>query len=202
MAFAEDWTFQQELVGKDAGRPSVHGFSQIFSVSWSILERADITASLGSGQNHYQWLIDSGAMEGKCSGGLVWYGQGKIILLEMFDTGVNLFGQAGGSNWMDGPASLNGAPLRKNASMKMRFWEVGGALSQKIGSFIPYAGAFICRSVWKFETHPFHTNYFHQQNPIGAVLGCSLSRGKSISLNLEWRGWNENSATLSGEIRW
>ena len=202
ISFAEDWTLFQELTSSKIAQPIFNGSSQIFSCSWSILERFDVSLSLGTAQNKYRFLSNFGTIEGKVSGGMIWYGETKLILLEILDTGFSLFGEAGGSSFMKGPALLNEQPLKENSDFKMRFWKVGGAISQKIGPFVPYIGAFVCHSCWKGDFGDFFTIYLRQKKPVGALLGCSFSKGKVVSLNLEWRGWNEESITISGELRW
>lgn len=166
-----------------------------------MFERLDLSLLLGSGQNTFQMMQGMKAISAQVSGGLIWYGEGKLILIEVQDTTLSVFGEAGGWDWMTGPFYQNDVPLASKGQLKMRFWEVGAALSQQIGLFSPYMGVVIMHSRWTMEQPFLGTFYFHQKYPVGPFLGCTLSRASKILLNIEWRGWIENALTLSGEIR-
>lgn len=137
--------------------------SQLGALTWSIRERFDVSCILGGGRD------------------FIWYGEGKLILLEIKDTIFSIFGEAGGQD---------------GSHLKMRFWEAGAAFTQRLGSFSPYLGIAAQQSRWKINhVHP------DQKHSLGPFLGCTVSNCKKISANIEWRGIIENSLTASAEVR-
>lgn len=201
VGFFEDWTIQHQLAGISLKNVSFEGTSSVGSLVWSMFERLDIALFFGSGQNTFRMMQGSTALEAQASGGLIWYGEGKLILLEVQDTTFSAFAEAGGWDWMTGPFYTDGRPTASQAHLSMRFWEMGVALSQQIGLFSPYGGVAVMHSRWKMDHTSVGTFWFHQKYPVGPFLGCTLSKGSKILLNIEWRGWIENALTLSGEVR-
>jgi hypothetical protein len=123
-----------------------------------------------------------------------------LILLEVRDTILSIFGEAGGWNWMKGPAYVDEQPQPHDAHLKMRFWQAGVALTQQIGFFSPYLGVAILKSRWKLTEYS-EVFRFYQKYSAGPFLGCTFTAGSKIALNLEWRAQIENAWTISGEIR-
>lgn len=201
VGFFEDFTLNHRLVGSSLKNVSLEGTSIVGSLVWSMFERLDIALLLGSGQNTFRMMQGTKALETRVSGGLIWYGEGKLILLEVQDTTFSAFGEAGGWDWMTGPFYADDRPVASNAHLKMRFWETGVALSQQIGFFSPYLGVVVMHSRWKMDHTSLGILRFHQKYPVGPFLGCTLSKGVKILLNIEWRGWVENALALSGEVR-
>lgn len=67
--------------------------------------------------------------------------------------------------------------------------------------FSPYIGAVVLRSRWKLTGKRTETFRFHQKYSVGPFLGCSISSPFQCLLNVEWRGWIENTWSVSGQIR-
>ncbi len=200
-SFFEDFTFQQQLSCSSAQNSSTSSVSSLGSVTWSIRERFDLSLILGSAENYFRIYQGNRLLEFRPSGGLVWYGEGKLILLEVKDTVLSIFGEAGGWNWMKGPAYINERPQKHDAHLQMRFWQAGIALTQQIGFFSPYLGVAVLRSRWKLTEASSKVFRFHQKYTAGPFLGCTFSTASKIALNIEWRGEIENALTVSGEFR-
>ena len=167
------------------------------SLSWSIRERFDLSLILGSGENYFRLYKNNHFIELRPNDGLIWYGEGKLILLEVKDTILSIFGEAGGWDWMKGTSSIDARP-QHHVDLKMRFWQAGVSLTQQIGFFSPYIGVAVLRSRWKITPQVLR---LHQKYTAGPFLGCSLSNASKLSLNIEWRAMFENAFTVSGELR-
>ncbi len=202
-SFAEDFTFQQRLdcteSPSDVQKTFMEGNAQLGTATWSMYERFDLSMTLGTSSNQFRLFEGAQLVEFQTSGGLVWFGDGKLILIEMKDTSFNLFGQAGGWDWMKGPYSIDAVPSEGNANLSMRFWQAGASFSQRMGYFSPYIGIVVFKSSWTVNADT--TYRFIQAHDVGPVLGCTLSSTSILSLNVEWRGWFENACNVSGEIR-
>ncbi len=200
-AFFEDFTFQQQLYCASAQNSFTSSVIELGSFTWSIRERFDLSLIFGSAQNYFRVYQGNRLLEFRPSGGLVWYGESKLILLEVKDTILSTFVEAGGWSWMKGPAYIDERPQKHNAHLKMRFWQAGIALTQQIGFFSPYLGVAVLRSRWKITEAFPQVFRFHQKYSAGPFLGCTFSTASKLALNIEWRGQIENAFTVSGEVR-
>lgn len=154
---------------------------------------------LGGGTQDLQFLQQGIVVEGSLDGGLVGYLEGQLVVFEVQDTTVAVFGQVGGWQFLEGPV-YESSNYAGTGDLEMRFWSTGAALSQKIGIFSPYLGIISMQSRWKLTGELLETRYFHQKYSIGPFLGTSIGTGPLL-LNLEWRGCVENGISLAGEIR-
>jgi hypothetical protein len=200
-SFLENFTLAQQLFSSSAQNTLMRSTAMLGAVTWSIRERFDLSLVLGTGQNYFRLYKDSQLLEFRSSGGLVWYGEGKLILLEVKDTMLSIFGAAGGWDWMEGPAYRDAVPQMHNTHLKMRFWQAGVALTQQIGTFAPYFGVGVLRSRWKLTETSSQVFRLSQKYTAGPFLGCTFSAASQIALNIEWRGQIENAWTVSGEVR-
>lgn len=201
VSFSEDITLNHQLSSSMAQNVSAASFATLGTLTWSIRERFDLSLILGSAENYLRLYQGTQLLEFRPSGGLIWYGEGKLILLEVKDTILSLFGEAGGWNWMKGAAYINERPQKHDAHLKMRFWQAGVALTQQIGLFSPYLGVVVLRSRWKMTEAPSQVFRLHQKYTAGPFLGCTLSTTSKLALTIEWRDEIENAFTVSGELR-
>ncbi len=201
VSFLEDFTQTQQLSCSSAHNSFAQFALELGSLTWSIREKFDLSITLGGAQNYFRLYQENHLLEFYSGGGLVWYGEGKLILLEVKDTILSIFGEAGGWDWMDGPAYVDENPQGPDSHLKMRFWMAGAALTQQIGLFSPYLGIAVLRSRWKLEEVSLETFHFSQKYTAGPFMGCTLSSGSQVALNIEWRAQIENAWTVSGEVR-
>ena len=167
------------------------------------MERCNIQAQLGSGRFEWRWKqIPDTAISGCVADGLLWGGSAQLIIFEILDTSLAADAQAGGWDWMEGHASANGIPLPGSVRSEMRYWQVGTAICQKIGGlFVPYVGVAINRTRLKMRKLESGIGWLRSRHTVGPFLGCTLTQGTFISLNVEWRGGFEQGLALSGELR-
>lgn len=206
--FLGDWLSQQRFVARTSSqalglhRAELKGESQIGNLTWNIAERLNIQIEMGSGRFYWQWKQKGNvAILGHLSGGMLWNGSAKLIILEIKDTTFAADVHAGGWDWMKGHATSNGAPLAKTVCSEMRFWQVAAALSQKFNAFIPYIGVVANRTRLKISKLESGIGWLRSRHTLGPFLGCTLTKGTDIALNIEWRGGFEQGAAISGQVR-
>lgn len=92
--------------------------------------------------------------------------------------------------------------------LQWREWQVDLDLSYHIDLLTPYIGTKysnvktrIRNAQTAIGANNSHNSYFKNRNPVGLVLGCSLSTGKYFMLNLEARLIDEEAVTVSADIR-
>ena len=203
-----DWLSQQRFLARTSSqsfglhRAELRGESQIGNITWNIAERLNIQVELGSGRFYWQWKqVGNTAILGQFSGGMLWSGSAKLVILEIKDTSLAADAHAGGWDWMTGHATSNGVPLARTVRSEMRYWQAAAALSQKINSFIPYIGVAANRTRLKIRKLESGIGWLRSRHTLGPFLGCTLSKGTDIALNVEWRGGFEQGAAVSGQIR-
>ncbi len=197
ISFTEDVMFNKRLAKDSVQAGCVDSHSQLGSATWSMWERFDVSIVLGTASSH----LNAFNVDFKPSGGLIWYGEGKLILIEMKETSFCLFGEAGGWDWMNGPYSISDESAGQQANLKMRFWEAGAAFTQKIGFFTPYVGVAVSESRWQVSSPQASLFNLFEAYATGPFLGCSLSLASKVAVNVEWRGVFEHSFAASGELK-
>lgn len=179
----------------------ISGASEIGTLVWSIRERFNIQLELGSGQYSWGWQQKGRNVLGRSSGGVLWGGDAKLIILGIKDTTFAIDAQAGGWDWMNGSSTSNGFASGDHVNSLLRYWQLGAALTQKIQFFAPYLGFAVNRTRLKVWHLPTGTGRFHARHQIGPFGGCSISSGNRFLANIEWRGWFEEGLSFSAQIR-
>jgi len=182
-------------------KATIKGVSEIGVVIWNIKERFNIQINVGSGQFSWNWLQHNTRVAGSARNGLLWGCDAKWTVLNIRDTFLSLDAQLGGWDWMDGPSTVNGMASGAHSQSLLRYWQIGGAVTQKIAMFAPYLGFAVNRTRMKVWNLPTGTGRMHARHEIGPFGGCSLSTGNRFLLNLEWRGWFEEGLSLAAHVR-
>jgi hypothetical protein len=205
---AFDWLVKQRFCARTSSqsfglhRAELSGSSQLGNATWNIAERLNIQIDLGSGRYFWQWKqVGDVAIEGDLSGGMLWSGSAKLVVIEIKDISLSADVHAGGWDWMKGHAASNGVPLGQTVYSEMRYWQFGAALSQKFDFLIPYLGVLANRSRLKISKLESGIGWLRSRHTMGLFLGCTLSKGTDIALNVEWRGGFEQGLAISGQIR-
>jgi len=203
-----DWLSQQRFCARTSSqrfeleRAELWGDTQIGTIAWNIAERLNLQIELGGGRFQWQWKqMGTFGIDGFLSGGSVWSGSAKLVVFEIKDTSLAADVHAGGWDWMKGHAALNGVPLPGRVHAKLRYWQFAAALCQKIGLLIPYIGVAANRTRLTISRLESGIGWLRSRHTLGPFLGCTLTKGTDIALNVEWRGGFEQGATISGQIR-
>jgi hypothetical protein len=203
-----DWLAEQRFRPRTSSqsfglhKAELRGESQLGYATWNIAERLNIQIEMGSGRFDWRWKQSGNqAIVGHLSGGMLWNGSAKLVIFEIKDVSLAADVHAGGWDWMKGHATSNGSPLKGIAHSELRYWQAGAALCMKFQLFIPYIGVGANRTRLKVSHLVTGTGWLRSRHTIGPFLGCTLSKGTDISLNVEWRGGFEQGTSLSGQIR-
>jgi len=156
---------------------------------------------VGSGQLFWSWNQNQKMFCGESDTGLVWSGSAKLVIFEVQDTAFAATGQIGGWDRMEGTVRFNGIPAAGKAKVKLRYWQAGAAVTQRIGFFAPYLGCIVNQTQFKVSHLKTGSARLEPQIIVGPFLGCTLSRGSRLLLNIEWRGWFEEGLAVSGQVR-
>lgn len=198
--YSQDFLLHQKLHSHESQHSEIKGFSSVGSVTWNIRERLDLQFSSGSGQLAWNFIRNGSMISGQSTSSWIWGGGAKLILFEMIDTTLSVLGCGGYWQRIEGHYSSNSQPQRKPTHLKMRYWQLGAGLTQKIGRFYPYCGCAIQKNRLRMRLNSGLIT-LNQSHQIGPFLGCTLTNGIEYMLNLEWRGWYEEGITGSCEVR-
>jgi hypothetical protein len=207
IGFTGDYLLQKRMRGCHATKAiklhdgKIEGTSNNADVVFSVWERFNFLGHVGIGECQWKWKQQDEMIVGQSGSGLVWSGGAKAILLELFDTSLAMDAQAGGWDFMKGHSSLNGAFIPGTNCVKLRFWQVGAAISQRISLLTPYIGCMANQTRFQVTHLQTGSAHFHSQFVLGPFAGCSMSNGSKFFLNLECRGGFEEGVSLSGQIR-
>ena len=189
--YVGDFLFQKRFCSR-ANRTNLNelkleGVSQIGEIGWCVRERFLIQAELGSGDFRWHSKNSGSSVSGRVRDGLIWSGGAKLLILEAKETSIAVDGHAGGWDWMS---------TDESSESKLRYWQFGVGVVQKISLFNPYLGVAVNRT--RLSVDHLH---LHAKNTVGPFIGCSLTNGSKFFINLEWREWFENGLSLSGQVR-
>lgn len=205
--FTEDCLLQKRLKvshnsqTSDIRKARMNGNAQIGQIAWSIRDRFNLEAVLGSGQLFWNWTQKGQMIRGETDTGFVWTGSAKLVIFEVKDTSFAATAQVGGWDGMEGHLRFDGKPAADKAKIQLRYWQAGAALTQKIGLFAPYLGCIVNQTQFKVSRLKSGSARLEPQILAGPFLGCTLSSGSRLLLNIEWRGWFEQGLAVSGQIR-
>lgn len=158
----------------------MEGNSQIADLVWCIREKINIQLNLGSAHFKWRWNDDGGKMCWSGSGFFLG-GDVKLVLLEAKDTVFAADGQAG---------------LWKDSGAEYSYWQGAFALSHRFRFCAPYAG-------WAFNGTSFQSEQicFRALVLSGPFAGCNFSNGSRFFFSAEYRGWFEQGASASAQLR-
>ncbi len=161
-------------------RIRIEGNSQVADLVWSLREKINLQINLGSARFKWRWN-DGGARISQSGSGFILGGDIKLVLLEAKDTVFAADGQAG---------------IWKDSGAEYSYWQGAFALSHKFRFCAPYAG-------WTFNGTNFKSDQicFRALILSGPFAGCTFSNGSRFSLSAEYRGWFEQGASASAQVR-
>jgi hypothetical protein len=181
---------------------TLQGTSEVGTLTWNLFERCNIQVELGSGNYQWRWKQRGNLfVSGYAKNGCIWSGNLKAVIIQVRDTTIGADLHAGGWSWMKGHAEAGGIPEAGMSRSFLRYWQIGAGLTQKIGPLFPYIGLAANGSRMKIYPLETGTGRLQSRHKIGLFLGCTLTKGDPIFLNLEWRGTFEQGLSIAGAVR-
>ncbi|MBI5272744.1 MAG: hypothetical protein HY861_02030 [Chlamydiia bacterium] len=203
-----------EQLGEGSGRvDTFQQYTNSATVTLNILDRLDLFAGFGSSRVCADWRIDLDGiierLEMETLYHYLWSVGGRAVLLEW---GQLFFGGGGRyayCNYTPSWFTINASPESLSGSrFQWREWQADLDLSYKIDLFTPYLGVKYSSATSTLGKFPAaisnsgqRSNHFHNKNPVGIFIGCSISNGRYFMLNIEGRFVDENAVTITGDLR-
>ncbi|HSX10293.1 MAG TPA: hypothetical protein VLF94_01055 [Chlamydiales bacterium] len=209
--FVSDGRMQQQGGGR------VDNYSQdtnSATLTCNFQNRMDIYGVFGSSETEVDWRFTDPAdqivrIEANTKSAFLWATGLRVILVEWCNTSLGCGARYSSSHYRLSSLYSDGiAASTEGAHFHWREWQVNLDISYKIHLFTPYIGV-------KYSSAHADLNHFSvpiasngsgdndlkNRNPVGLYLGCSLSTGKYVMLNVEGRLIDEEAVTISGDIR-
>ena len=179
----------------------------------NICNRVDLYSLFGTSRTNTDWRFTfddvTSRSEVETLYDFIWGIGARAILFDSETLCLGLGGRYEQSNYDDLWMTIDGNVQRANGSfLHWRVWQIDLDFSYKIDIFSPYIGIKYSNVRTKIGNLSFPisddglgTNQFKNRNPVGVVIGCSLSSGKYFMLNVEGRLVDEEAVTISGDLR-
>ncbi len=210
--FISDRRLKQEGLNKRVNEFTQCANSGVLTIN--VLNRLDVFGTFGEARIKSSWIIENGIdafslLEMQTDYKPKWSTGLKAIFFEWGKTSLSF----GGRYSMAKPGifsiTKDGRVFALGESdFKFTEWQVDGGVSYKIDLFIPY----LCVKYSKAKAEIFVDNLIinsnntsrlvmESKNNFGMALGCTLTNSKYCMLNVEARLFDEESFTVSGDIR-
>jgi hypothetical protein len=140
----------------------------------------------------------------------LWAAGGRVVL---FEWGKTIFGVSGRySSTQTHPTwtVLNDIPIPSGGTcLQWSAWQIDGNIAYPIDIFVPYLGIKYLSAqakVGPFSDVPIASSgsgtlHMRNRNPVGIVIGCTLTTERYFMLNIEGRLIDEFACSIVGDFR-
>lgn len=172
-------------------------------ITLGFIDRLELYGSVGSFSAEF-WNHSSNMMvKYQTETSLTAGGGVRIVLTQWDNTTLGIDGKyqyaAPDIDW----TTVHGFLVENNADLSYQEWQVGLGLSHTIDIFTPYIGATYANVHANLKHEGASLPYLKAVNrhKFGMALGCSLSSGRKVDLNIEVRLFDEQATIISGNIK-
>lgn len=211
--FISDRRLKQEGTNRRVNDFSQSANSGVLTVN--ILNRLDVFGTFGEAKIKTNWIIatepDSFSfLDLQTDFRTNWSTGVKAIFFEWGKTSLSFGGRYSSTKPSILSITKDGRvfPITGKSDFKFWQWQVDGGLSYKIDLFIPYLSAKYAKAKANVFIDDLIINsnntsrlVMENKNSFGMAVGCTLTCSKYVMLNVEARLVDEESFTVSGDIR-
>jgi hypothetical protein len=183
------------------------------TVTLNLFSRWDIYGVLGSSDLHTDWrFIHEGAvsrMEYKTHTDFFWGVGSRAIYFERDCVSLGIGGRYSTCHYQPESLFKNGESIAvEGTHCKWQEWQINTDVAYEIYYFIPYFGVKYSNARTSIENFsvPLAANgsgnvYFKNKGPVGVYIGCGISSGEYVFVNLESRLVDEEAVSVTADIR-
>jgi len=204
-----DIVFNRRLKAQDGVDGSMDQFAMHLNqgvVALNFIDRAEGYVSFGALDADFSHRLDGERREYHAPDRWTVGGGLRILLVQWNNTCLGFNGGYQFSEPHVQWVAVDGLSYDSHARLIYREWQIGFALSHTVDLFTPYLGVTysdVDASLERISADigtPSHFKMVSRER-IGMTVGCSLSSGKKVDLNFETRFFDEQAATVSGNIK-
>lgn len=206
---------RMEQTGRRHGRvDSYRQDANSGTIVFNMQDRMDLYGVFGTSKTRADWRFINQAgsvvrIEAETTNNFLWAASARVILVEWGNTSLGCGGRYSRCQYLLSSITFNGITASTGgAQLYWREWQIDSGVSYKMHFFTPYIGvkyssALSCLDNFSVPISASGTgsNTFKNRNSIGLYMGCGLSTGKWIMLNIEGRLIDEEAVTFSGDMK-
>lgn len=211
IGYQQDWVYDRRLQAYDQIDNKIDRFTywmQQGVVAINFLDRLEAYGSIGYFTADF-WLrpsADNERQQYETDQKVTFGGGAKLILMQWGETAFGIDGKMQYSAPRIKWVTINGVSEHTQAHLVYREWQVGVGLAHTVDFLTPYLGGTYSQvhtHIGKLQKDIFSFISFREKNieKFGLVVGCGISTGKKVDLNLEARMFNEEAFTVAGNIK-
>jgi hypothetical protein len=211
VGYQGDWVFDRKLKAMAGAHGEIDRFYIFMNqgvATFNMIDRIELYLSVGSmdisfahrprtdhARREY-WTHDKWT----AGGGL------RILLMQWKNTCLGVDGKCQYAAPGFKSVTLDGDAVSPEGRCLYREWQVSFAFSHTVDIFTPYIGATysnVHAAVQNLSIGFLPHRHFKLVNPnrFGLAVGCSLCSGKKVDLNFEARLFDEQAATVAGNVK-
>ncbi len=216
LGYEGDFVIDGMLKQDDEGHGRVDTFQQYTNAATAtlnIMDLVDLYGVFGSSRVCADWRFSMGdtitRIQYETFYHFLWAAGARAILYEWEKICLGIGGRYSYCNYKSSWLMTNAAPIAVSGThLHFRQWQIALSLSYNIDLFTPYLGV-------KYSNEHLHlgdfsvpisangtgADHFVNKTPVGILIGCSISNGRDLMLNVEGRLVDENAVTISGDLR-
>jgi hypothetical protein len=211
IGYQGDFVYDRLLKSYDGSRGKIDQFQIMMNqgaVILNFVDRLEVYGTIGSMRNHfwYRTHVDNRRREFETNNHLTGGGGVRFILAQWCNTGLGFDGKIQYARPSIQWVTVNGVSSSSSAHMFYREYQGSIAVYHTMGFFTPYLGAKytnVHASVEGLSKRVYPHRNFMMTNRcrFGMALGCTLSQGKKVDVNLEVQLIDEQGLTVGGNIK-
>ncbi len=217
IGYEGDFVFDGNLQQTATNSGCVDTFQQYTnsaSATLNVCDRLDLFGVFGSSRVSADWRFKNDnaitRIQIETLYHFLWSVGARGLVAEWSQVCFSLGGSYSFCSYPPSLAAINGTPMQdlSNTGLRWRQWQADLTFSYNIELLTPYLGLKYSNTEARLGTFAepiapgsLGSNTFQNRNPVGLIIGCSLSNGKYFMLNIEGRFIDEDALTLSGDVR-
>jgi hypothetical protein len=211
LGFEKDWVFDRKvhLYGNIKGYTGrfESGIDQgLFTLVF--LDRLEVYGSVGSFQASFsnRLSIDNKQRDYNTSDKITYGGGARLVLAQFGKVIIGVDGKFQYSNPRIDSVTVNGVGYSSHAKVLYRESQAGFGISFEVKPLMPYIGVKYSEAVARVnglgkDISPLSRFKMRSKGRCGMVVGCTVSTGKIVDLTFEAALFDEQSATVAGNLK-
>jgi hypothetical protein len=211
IGYQGDFVYDRLLKSYSGSRGKIDQFQIMMNqgaVILNFVDRLEIYGTVGSMRNHFWYRphVDNKRREFETNNHWTAGGGVRFILAQWSNTGLGFDGKIQYGRPSIQWVTVNGVSSSSSAHLLYREYQGSVAVYHTMGFFTPYLGAKytnVHADVDGLSKRVYPKRNFKMTNRcrFGIALGCTLSQGKKVDVNLEVQLIDEQGLTLGGNIK-
>ncbi len=211
IGYQGDWVFDRLLKSYAGSHGKIDHFEILMNqgaVILNYLDRFEIYGTVGSMRNHFWYRphVDHKRREFETNNHWTAGGGARFLVAEWGNTGLGVDGKVQYGKPPIEWITVNGVSSSSSGHVIYREWQGSVAAYHTLGLFTPYLGVKytnIHANVVGLSKSVYPHRHFKMTNRsrFGMALGCTLSQGKKVDVNLEVQLIDEQGLTFGGNIK-